>query len=109
VDLHLPDSDRRLIVATERDVFLAIVLKTGEIRLVVADEQAYPGHIDWIHRDRIDRSTVLAAFSFIVKSGQVCGLFSSSQLNQTSDFRLPDSLLQAALELLPISSEFRLY
>jgi hypothetical protein len=108
VDLHLSDRDRQLIVATERNVFLALLLKTGEIRLVV-DEDVYPGHIDWIRRDQIDRSAVLGGFSFIVKSGQVCGLFSSSQLNQTIDFRLPDSLLQAALELLPISSEFRLY
>ena len=103
--------------ATGRELFIALILSSGEAKLRIADSVDYPGHTDWIQRDQIALRDVIGGFSFIVDGGQVTGLFPASQMNRipasqmnrTRDWRLDESQLQAMLGLLPMSAHFRLF
>jgi hypothetical protein len=109
VDFRLSESDREIIRAATREVFLGLALASGDVRIRIADSVLYPGHAEWIERDQIIVNDVIGGFSFIVKEGQVTGFFPSSQMNRTPNWRLPDVQLRGILELLPLSSDFHLY
>ena len=109
MDFRLSESDREQIRATAREVFLGLVRATGEILIRIADAVAYAGHKEWIARDRIDLIEVIGGFSFIVKNGEVTGFFPSSQVNQTSDWRLPEHEVREIVKLLPLSLNFQVY
>jgi len=109
VEYRLSDTDRELIQTAAREVFLAIILTSGDLKITAADATAYPGHADWITKDQIPLESVAGAFSFIVKNGHVTGFFPSSGLNRGPDWKLEDSELRTILKLLPLSPDFRMY
>ena len=109
MDYRLSESDRELIRAATREVFLALIETSGDLKIRIADSIDYPGHTDWIAHDRIALESVVGAFSFIVKDGQLTGFFPSSQLNRGPNWRLEDAELHTILELLPLAPDFRLY
>jgi hypothetical protein len=109
VEYRLSESDRQLIQAATREVFLALIVTSGDLKIRISDAVNYPGHTDWIDRDQVALENVVGAFSFIVKEGKVTGLFSSSQLNRGPDWRLAEPELRSILELLPLAPDFRMF
>jgi hypothetical protein len=109
VDARLSARDHAIIRSTEREVFLALILASGEVQIRIADKTTYPGHADWVEHDQVDLRNVLGGFSFIVKAGFVTGLFPASQMNHSPDWKLADGLLETILKLLPLAPDFRLY
>jgi hypothetical protein len=109
VDFYLSEDDRELIRTSQRELFLALVFASGEVRIRIADAIAYRGHVEWVNRDQIEVNDIAAAFSFIVKNGEVTGLFSSSELNRTPDWRLEASQVESICRLLPVATDYKLY
>jgi len=106
---RLSEANRERIQAAAREVFLGLVMAMGDIRVKVADSVQYLGHSEWVARDKIDVAGVTGGFSFIVKDGEVTGFFPSSQLNRTSDWRLPELEIREIVKLLPLSMNFQIY
>jgi hypothetical protein len=109
VEYRLSENDRESIQAAGREVFLGLILASGDLRIRIADAVQYPGHTDWVQRDEISQSQVKGGFSFIVKAGLVTGFFPSSQLNNEPDWRLPVAECEAILTLLPVSPDLKVF
>lgn len=94
--------------ATDRELFLGIILQSGEIRIRIADQLDYPSHESWIEKDLIRADDIQGGFSFFVRDGEVTGLIPTSPLNSPPGYRLSQRQIYAILSLLPIANPFSL-
>ena len=74
--------------------------------LKVSDPGEYPGHIEWLVRDKL--TEVIRGFSMLVSNGEVTAFFPRSRLNPASDARLEEAYVQQILRLLPTIPSVRM-
>ena len=105
----ISDEDLKLIRSYSKELLIGIVMRGGELRLRIADERVYRGHVAWLRQDSIPRDTVELGFAIIVKSGCVHALFPMSELNSTADYSLRDDEIQQLKDLLPLADNFKVF
>jgi hypothetical protein len=99
-------SDLDRIRRAQRELFLGIILRSGEISVRIANSSDCPSHETWISQENIPIESIQGAFSFFVREGEVTGLLPASALNAPPAFTLSQRQKYAVLSLLPIAVFF---
>lgn len=97
--LDFTPAELALIESADNAVILGIITGQRRVHLRLADPQAFPGHAEWLAKDRI--VDVIRGFSLLIRNGRILAIYPRSRLNPGQDARLDDEFLQDLMSALP--------